>query len=503
MAAPNFGFGGTNAFGFGTGGTTTTSVPGFNFGGAAAAPNPAANTATPFGTPSLFGNAAAAGLAPVNTAPGGFPLGFGGTSTTAAAPAASTGLTLGGVAPTGLSLGTSLFGATGTAAPAGLSLGLQPSGGLGLAVPPSTTATINKGLGGIDFSASSDRKDDRLMGGRPENGKALKEQVLPSEILKDVEEFQKFVKEQKQVQEEIGRASLRNMQKGLEDVRALRQLLGVVAAGLHRNSLAANKLKADTSQELKNAEIAVRTKEIPLSLQLENAAPTEYFQRLAERFEGQMQQYKKQIEEMESHISLQANSLRMTPQDFSQALKKLYETFVALAGNLQVIHEAVKRQKGQFLSLRKARLGDSTDVFAARQQAEKQSRSVPSVLTGPMPFSAIHNPAALALAASLAQQQVPLASQAQGSLLGSSLGIGPTMGTGFGGFGAAKPVGSLSAGFGTTSGTSTGFSFGNPGMAQSAGLTFNTTSNAPSLSLAAVQPLQLKKPPPGNKRGKK
>ena len=73
----------------------------------------------------------------------------------------------------------------------------------------------------------------------------------------------------------------------------------------------------ETGQELVNAEIAVRTRDTPTSMQYENTAPTEYFQRysqskvlvkpiwfnkkilssldirLISQFEGQMQSYRK------------------------------------------------------------------------------------------------------------------------------------------------------------------------------------------------------------------
>lgn len=56
-------------------------------------------------------------------------------------------------------------------------------------------------------------------------------------------------------------------------------------------------------------------------------------------------------------------------------------------------------------------------------------------------------------------------------------------------------------GFGSSS--SSGFNFSNPGINPSAGLTFGV-SNQPVTAFGTAGPLlQLKKPPAGNKRGKR
>ncbi|XP_051971358.1 nucleoporin p58/p45-like isoform X2 [Xyrauchen texanus] len=534
-STPTAGTGGFPLGGFGTAASTpstTSTTSSLGFGSSLFAQKP--TTGLSFNTPASGAAPSSAGLtlgslttSMASNASTGFSLGFGKPSasaapfsltTTSAAPA-GTGLTLGSVltstAPQTSSTGFSLNlgGAATTSSASGFSFGsglfsntastgLGQSilgGGLNLGGLVSTSVATTSvpapslGLGGVDFSTSSEKSNDKLSSTRPEDSKALKDENLPGPICQDVDYFQKFVKEQKQVQEEISRMSSKAILKVQEDIKTLRQLLSVSASGLQRNSLSIDKLKMETSQELKNADISLRTQKTPPGLQHENTAPSDYFRALVEQFEVQLQQYRQQIEELENHLTTQSNGSHITPQDLSLAMQKLYQTFVALAAQLQGVHENVKTLKHQYLSYRRAFMEDSTDVFESKRAANKKWQSSLHATTGPAPFGSIPNAAAVAMAATLTQQQQPAP--------GPQAPLGASFGTSFSsGIGSSMGSSSL-GGFGTSN--TSGFNFSNPGINASAGLTFGV-SNTQTPGFGTGGPLlQLKKPPVGNKRGKR
>ncbi|XP_016385585.1 nucleoporin p58/p45-like isoform X1 [Sinocyclocheilus rhinocerous] len=498
--------------------TSTAASTGFSlgFGKPAASATPFSLTTTTSAAP---GTGLTLGSVLTSTAPQtsstGFSLNLGGAATTSSAPAS------------GFSFGSSLFSNPSLTGLGQSSLGgpLSLGGLVSSSVATTSAPALSLGLGGVDFSTSSEKNTDKLSSTRPEDSKALKDENLPGPICQDVDNFQKFVKEQKQVQEEISRMSSKAILKVQEDIKSLKQLLSVCASGLQRNSLSIDKLKLETSQELKNADIALRTQKTPPGLQHENTVPSDYFRALVEQFEVQLLQYRQQIEELENHLTTQSSGSHITPQDLSLAMQKLYQTFVALAAQLQGVHENVKTLKYQYLGYRRAFLDDSTDIFESKRVAGKKWQSSPHVTTGPAPFGSVPNAAAIAMAATLTQQQQPAPGpQAPlGASFGTpfSSGIGTSMGSsslgafgsgpGFGGvatgglsfgFSSSKPSGgSLSAGFGTSN--TSGFNFSNPGINASAGLTFGV-SNTQTPGFGTGGPLlQLKKPPAGNKRGKR
>ncbi|XP_068437680.1 nucleoporin p58/p45 isoform X2 [Clinocottus analis] len=470
-----------------------------------------------------------------SAAPGGAGLSFGSvlTATAPQQPAVAFNLGLGGTTMTtaaaslGPSLGGSLFSNTLSTGLGQTTLGggMMTTLGSLLAAPTavSTAPAPSLGLGGVDFSTSSENKSD-TSGANAKDSKALKDENLPPVICQDVENFQKFVKDQKQVQEDISRMSSKAISKVQDDIKSLKQVLSVSASGLQRQALAIDKLKLETAQELKNADIALRTQKTPPGLQHENTAPSDYFHSLVEQFEVQLQQYRQQIEELENHLTTQSSGSHITPQDLTLAMQKLYQTFVAQAAQLQSVHENVKILKHQYLSYRRAFLEDSTDVFESKRASNRKWQSASRVTTGPAPFSSVPNAAAVAMAATLTQQQQPTPgsqaplgagfgnpfASAVGTSLGSSTLGGFGGGPGFGGvgtggssfaFSTSKPTGgSLSAGFGSSS--NSGFNFSNPGINPSAGLTFGV-SNQTATGFGAAPLLQLKKPPAGNKRGKR
>uniref|UniRef100_A0A3B4XQN0 Nucleoporin 58 n=1 Tax=Seriola lalandi dorsalis TaxID=1841481 RepID=A0A3B4XQN0_SERLL len=513
---PSLGLGGTlfgqkptGGFSFNTPASTTTAPStgfslAFNKPTASATPFSLTTTATtssaaPAGAGLSFGSVLTS-TAPQQPAATSFTLGLGATTNTTAA---STGPSLGG------GLGQTTLGG------GGLTLGSLLSTSTAVSVAPAPSV----GLGGVDFSTSSESKSDTSSGTNAQDSKALKDENLPPVICQDVENFQKFVKEQKQVQEDISRMSSKAISKVQDDIKSLKQLLSVSASGLQRQALAIDKLKLETAQELKNADIALRTQKTPPGLQHENTAPSDYFRSLVEQFEVQLQQYRQQIEELENHLTTQSSGSHITPQDLTLAMQKLYQTFVAQAAQLQSVHENVKILKHQYLSYRRAFLEDSTDVFESKRASNRKWQSTPRVTTGPAPFSSVPNAAAVAMAATLTQQQQPTPGLTCSVVCAlpklTSMSLSPTGfggGPGFGGVGTggssfafsstSKPTGgSLSAGFGSSS--SSGFNFSNPGINPSAGLTFGV-SNPPAAGFGTGGPLlQLKKPPAGNKRGKR
>uniref|UniRef100_A0A8D0CTE4 Nucleoporin 58 n=1 Tax=Sander lucioperca TaxID=283035 RepID=A0A8D0CTE4_SANLU len=439
------------------------------------------SSSAPAGAGVSFGSVLTS-VAPQQPASAGFSLGLGGTTTTTAATS------------TGPSLGGSLFANTLSAGLGQTTLGLGSGLTLGSLLAASTAVSAapapSIGLGGVDFSTSSESKNKRKSN---RDSKALKDENLPPVICQDVENFQKFVKDQKQVQEDISRMSSKAISKVQDDIKSLKQLLSVSASGLQRQALAIDKLKLETAQELKNADIALRTQKTPPGLQHENTAPSDYFRSLVEQFEVQLQQYRQQIEELENHLTTQSSGSHITPQDLTLAMQKLYQTFVAQAAQLQSVNENVKILKHQYLSYRRSFLEDSTDVFESKRASNRKWQSTPRVTTGPAPFSSVPNAAAVAMAATLTQQQQP------------TPGTQAPLGAGFGNPFASAVGTSLGSstlgGFGSSS--STGFNFSsNPGINPSAGLTFGV-SNPAAAGFGAAPLLQLKKPPAGNKRGKR
>jgi len=504
---------------------------------------PVAGTAP---APTLFGTAPAASVAPV------FPA-FG-----AAAPTATTSVAAATALPTFGGFGTqtttpsvglafpSSIAATTTTAPTAAT----PAATL---ATPATTAVVAAaapspkiGLGGVNPETS--RVGAATPGGtvgvvgvevaKTTEQQSLKEQEIPASLKVEVAAFKDHVKRVKTVREDIARFSAKPFHKVLEDVNAMSKLLGELGNNLHKNVTTVEKLRFDTHRELKNAEIAVRTRDTPQGLQYENVAPMGYFQYMVDDFEARMQTYRQQIEQLESYLaaSTAVQAAPLSPQTLAALIQQIQDSFMEIAGQLQVVHEKVQTQKEHYLNYRKFILDDDSDIFASgtskatKASARAGRTSLASV--GPPPFGSTfaQKSTMASIFAALqatqtpasAQTQVPGAAPAAGGSLpfpapsGLNANAPPTLS-----LGATKPPDPWakptaptfgSVGFGAVGGASTltqpsTTGFGLPALSQtsfnSAGTLFGASPNQTGLFGAASAPLTLAKPPAGNKRGKR
>nr|XP_023021769.1 probable nucleoporin Nup58 [Leptinotarsa decemlineata] len=446
-----------------------------------------ATPATSTTTPSLFGQATAV---PSQT-PGGPLPSFGsavstvkptlGLSTASTAAPTVGGLTFG--VPTSVTTTASLsFGlgtATTTNAPPSFGLGgtttSAPSlsfglGGTAASTAPSTSLTSTTappvvGLGGVAPAQTVVSKQKDV---------SPKEQTLPNEIVQTVDAFKEMVKKQKVYSTDISRCSVRDFRKVEADIGHMLKLLTEVENQLQKNRHFAEKMKYDTAKCLQTVEMAQATQDTPPGLQYENVAPLKFFLDLAEKFENDMHALKLQIESADNYIKNYRNPSVISSQDVSLGIRKLHETFVALAGRLHSIHNQVESQKESYLNLRKQVCNDFYNPFEKLYTPQELSMnnlksaliySPPKVATGPTPFSNLN----------MGNTSIMLLQQSQNP---------PTF---------QGPTATPQAGFG--SGMSFGSSLGGP-QTPSASL-FGTSSFGQSSNN-----FQLQKPPSGHKRSK-
>jgi hypothetical protein len=210
-----------------------------------------------------------------------------------------------------------------------------------------TTSAPSLGLGGssslpgpgLGGAAPGGGQQGSGQGAAQEQGKVGKESFVPQELGTTVEELRAFVKEEKDVSSEVSHLSDKQFQRIREDTEALSQLVAVLAAGVQQNKARLGRLKLDSGRELGNAEIAVRTRDTPASMQYENSAPTEYFLRLIGQFEAQMASYRKQIDQTEQHLQVMGSGTAVTSEDIVAAVQKLHAAFTDLAARYQGLHQ--------------------------------------------------------------------------------------------------------------------------------------------------------------------
>ncbi|XP_031341167.1 nuclear pore complex protein Nup58 isoform X2 [Photinus pyralis] len=364
-------------------------------------------------------------------------------------------------ASTGLSFGLggiSIAKSTAASVPSTFGIGAQPP------QPPPPARTV--GLGGISSTPP------KLTTPTTSTQAQIppKEQPLPQEILQTVEQFKKFVQEQKNFSSEIARSSIKELRKVEADVDLINNCMNEVENEMRKNKAIAEKIKLDTAKGLQNAEMAQRTFHTPAGLQYENTAPFEYFIELSDSFEKEMTELKLRIESVSKHVKNTMNPSKLTPQDLALGMRRLHEAFVSLAGQLQSVHNQVEMQKEQYLNMRKTLFNDYSNVFETRP---KQSKEWETIL-GDLTKQQMHNNSSPTPFNLLGSSQVQTLAQNFSSSLPTTTTLGAPITTGFNiGTAPTMPL------FGSTLPTSSSL--------------FNTSSS---------NAFQLQKPPVGNKRGK-
>ncbi|KAF5304565.1 hypothetical protein FQA39_LY09616 [Lamprigera yunnana] len=373
---------------------------------------------------------------------------FGPTTATTAAPMLSFGTTtsLGGI---------STFKPTTTATTTTTSL--LPNFGLASQLTSGSPKSV--GLGGVNV-----KPIEPATVGQSEI--APKDQLLPNELMQTVEQFKKFVQEQKHFSSEIARFSIKDLKKVEGDIELINNCMHRVENELRKNKLMAEKLKLDTARDLQHVEMAQRTYLTPAGLQYENTAPFNYFIELSDNFEKDMQDLRMRIESIDKYMKGSTTQIPLSSKDLALGMRRLHETFVTLAGRLQIVHSQVELQKEQYLKLRKQLLNDHTNVFEKQSKGcdavgmllEKLVKQQTEIRHSPTPFTPLRSSQVQATAQYATTPPITL----------------------------GQPI-------------TTGFNVGGT----QASLFGNTTTNASSVfNSSASNAFQLQKPPVGNKRGK-
>ncbi|KAJ3042468.1 Nucleoporin p58/p45 [Rhizophlyctis rosea] len=449
-------------FSFGAPASTAAPATGSTFGAPASSgfAFPAAPTATTASAPA-FG-APAASAAPTNTLFGAAP--------TATTTAAATPSLFGAPATSAPAAGTGLFGSTPATTGTGL-FGAQTQA-------PTTTATTAPG--GFGFGAGgagtwvyervhshdltgADMKSFRTAGapaaGTTTTVAAVTWQTkfsdLPQEFQKGITTMEEMIRQAIQISDTIANdQSVAKFATNItKDTTQLDQELKGLSNLLKRDEYLIDQLRIEVQREQRNRDYAgrfvERIKTAGNGKRTSNYdAYATYFEEVASDLEKRMQTYRENIEELEMTIQNTFMQHHYSPEVLQEIMKDQNRSFLAIAGRIAGVHDAIEEQKKLFADYKRKYLSDD-DGRGGWGRAQTNQGSMAE------------------MAAKVLQRSVNAPQQGQpalGQSLGASTGGG--FGGGFGtGVTSSAPAatsgfgGSTFGGFGTTS------TFGQPAAA--------------------------------------
>lgn len=180
--------------------------------------------------------------------------------------------------------------------------------------------------------------------------------LIPPELLSLVTDFKTFVSQQKTIREEncqrFSVTSIVEVEKHLE--HGITNALHKIELDLHTKGKMVESLRANTEVLLKDADLANRLMKTDQGFnptfvgastenQLSNPSAKQYFARVIEGFESQMQAYQLRIKELEQQL----NNLnkQCTAEELILTMKKQHEALIALAAEVYMVHEEIAKFK--------------------------------------------------------------------------------------------------------------------------------------------------------------
>jgi len=212
-------------------------------------------------------------------------------------------------------------------------------------------------------------------------------------------QVQSLINEQKSIAEKVQQKSNEGIVRVKERIDILSEQMEVFMEKLLSDLKQLNDFKNQVLKELKRADFMVRTLERMKSgnLHLESL-PSPYFLMLVNIFEARMQQYAKQIEDLERFLKMSSSSTssdsvligtslnsttslskklsssrsHYSPKTLVDIMRNQYEFFLSIASQVAILHEMVQEQRMNFLNYRRKFFNDRTNPFEEADRREKQ-----------------------------------------------------------------------------------------------------------------------------------
>ena len=337
-----------------------------------------------------------------------------------------TGFSFGTTASTGVTqpANTGLFGASTQPSPANTGLFGQPATttaglfgqtpantGFSLAKPtaPTTTAGLfgasappaNTGLFGSNAPpANTTGLNSAVTGNAQLTGKS-KYSDLPEAFKTQVNDIDKFIHQQVQTADSMTYTSFEETMQTIRlDSDSLTQRLAGVRNLLQRDLHVLDDLKKLVNGELRNSDLAARyldhRQHSTTTKRDEANAPTNtsgtkfqspssdayaaYFTSFTNDLERRMQNYRQNIEEIESNVkNMMSASIQYTPQVIQEILRNQHQAFLTVANKVAHIHDDIEQQKQQFGRFKRTYLGNDANSLYSSDQMRLTEASLSTI----------------------------------------------------------------------------------------------------------------------------